>query len=104
MALLFNHRGALYFVLDEANLERMQANDPFTFSLRDWPKGADPIALMTDLPITIAFLPTSEHHKLSGLSVDEAVAFLMRGYRRTPADETPTKVLTMKPPAPSGSH
>jgi hypothetical protein len=85
MGLAFTHAGALYIVLDEENVERIQQNDPFDFHQRS-ALGMS-LALSIPLTVVVAYARKDEHAKIAAMpTTAEAVAYLRRGYRETASD------------------
>lgn len=63
MALAFAHKGTLYLVLDEENIERMQRADPFDFNVGNAP----PMALRMPPDIVVAYASTGEQEAIAAL-------------------------------------
>lgn len=85
MAISFAHNGILFIVLDEENVERIQAYDPFEFNGSKVPV---PIALAIPLRVVVAYARKDEMAHLEQLQAtpDELVEYLGRGYKVTASD------------------
>lgn len=95
MALAFAHRGVLYLVLDEENVDRIREYDPFDFNQRN--AGA-PLALKVPLEIVVAYARKDEQERIARMvDPDEVVKYLRRGYKETASDgERAVPYLTLK--------
>ena len=86
MAMAFSHRGALYIVLDEENIERIQQFDPFDFHQAAVPPG-EALSLAIPLTVVVAYARREEQATIAAMtSTTEVVKYLRRGYREMASD------------------
>lgn len=85
MAISFAHRGRLWIVMDEENVERIQQRDPFDF---DSSKSPGILTLRLPLQITVTYARKDEMPKIQELcaNADELVKYLSRGFKVTGSD------------------
>jgi hypothetical protein len=85
MALSFVLQGWLVIVLDEENVERIQACDPFEFNCAKVPM---PVALALPPRILIAYARKDEQQKILAMQAhpDLLLKYLSRGFRITDTD------------------
>jgi hypothetical protein len=88
MSLVFTHQGALYLVLDEENVERIQQCDPYDFNARTI---SEPMTLRMPISVVVAYARKDEQARIAAMpSTGEVVRYLRRGYRETASDHERT--------------
>lgn len=83
MAIAFAHDGVLHIVLDEENIERIQANDPFEFNSQ---YALVPLTITVPLRVSISFAKKDEYESFKAMSEKEILTHLYRGYRFSDTD------------------